>query len=536
MEGTSSASMTLTSTPEDLYLVDDFYFSALYDAEEIFPISDEKYAEELQLQETLYSSAISSTRVNNQVIQVDVDVDGDTPSRTFKRKQKEIGESSQVRCGICMDGKPGEEMFSNQNCSHAFCNDCIGIYVASKIQENISMVKCPDPKCTGVLESQYCRSIIPEEVFDRWENALCENLVLGSQKFYCPFKDCSAMLISDAEEVVTSSECPYCNRLFCAQCKVSWHAGIDCMEFRSLKQYEREREDLMVMELAKDKSWRRCPKCNFYVEKSGGCSHISCRCGNEFCYACGSSWTLHDTEEIFPVSYEKNKEKLKLQEALYYSPMSGTEAKNGVIQVGDTPLGTLKRNQKGTDESSQVYCGICMDGKPGEEMFRNQNCLHSFCNDCIGMYVATKIRENISIIKCPDPICREILDSQYCRSIIPKEVFDRWQNTLCENLVPGSQKFYCPFKDCSAMLIYDAEEVVTSSECPHCNRLFCAQCKAPWHAGIDCREFQSMQQHERAREDLMLMELAKNKRWKRCPECNFFVEKTGGCSEITCSF
>ena len=277
-QGTSTASMTLPSTPEDHHLlVDDFYFSALYDAEEIFPISDEKYAEELQLQEALYSSIISSTtKVKNEVIQVNVDVDGDTPLRTLKKKHKEIGESSQVYCGICMDAKSGEEIFRNRNCSHSFCSDCIGKYVTAKIQENISTVKCPDTKCKEVVEPQYCRSIIPKEVFDRWENAIFENSVLRSQKFYCPFKDCSAMYIRDAGEVVTVSECPYCNRLFCAQCKVPWHSEIGCNEFQNLKKYEREREDLMVMELAKNKSWKRCPKCDFYVERIDGCAHISC--------------------------------------------------------------------------------------------------------------------------------------------------------------------------------------------------------------------------------------------------------------------
>nr|KYP31240.1 putative E3 ubiquitin-protein ligase ARI10 [Cajanus cajan] len=288
--------MTLPSTSEDHLLVDDFYFSALYDAEEIFPISDEKYAEEIQLQEALYSSVLPSTRVEKEVILIDLEVDSDTDTdtdtllRSFKGKLKETGESSLVYCGICMDAKTREEMFRNQNCSHSFCDDCIGKYVAAKIQENISTVQCPDPKCKGVVEPQYCRSIIPKEVIDRWENALCENFFLGSEKFYCPFKDCSAMLISDAEEIVTVSECPHCNRLFCARCKVSWHSGIECGEFQNLKQYESGREDLMVMELAKNKSWRRCSKCKFYVEKADGCSHITCRCGNHFCYACGSSW------------------------------------------------------------------------------------------------------------------------------------------------------------------------------------------------------------------------------------------------------
>jgi len=286
MEGTSSSSTNFPSTAEDPHsVVDDFYFSALHDAEEMFPISDEKYAEELQLQEALYSSTTLSARVEKQVVIVDVDLDDDDddddlPLRTLKGKQKEIGEcssSSHGYCGICMDAKPGEEMFRNQNCSHIFCEDCIGRHVAAKIQENISMVKCPEPKCKAVIEPEFCRSIIPEEVFDRWENALCENVVLESQKFYCPFKDCSAMMICDEEEVVTISECPHCNRLFCAQCKVSWHAGLDCREFNALNDDERGREDLQVLDLAKNKSWRRCPKCRFYVEKNEGCSHISCR-------------------------------------------------------------------------------------------------------------------------------------------------------------------------------------------------------------------------------------------------------------------
>ncbi|CAJ1950663.1 unnamed protein product [Sphenostylis stenocarpa] len=284
MEGTSSASSSSTfpSTAEDHVLVDDLYFSALHDAEEIFPISDDKYAEELQLQEVLYSSTLSSARVENEVVQVDIDDDDDDdiPLRILKGKNKVTSESSHAYCGICMDAKPGEEMFRNQNCFHFFCDDCVGRYVAAKIQENITMVKCPEPKCKGVLEPQNCRSIIPKEVFDRWENALCENVVLGTQKFYCPFKDCSTMLIDDGDEIITVSECPHCSRLFCAQCKVSWHSGLDCSEFQSLKKDERGKEDLQVVELAKNKSWRRCPKCNFYVEKIDGCTHISCRANN----------------------------------------------------------------------------------------------------------------------------------------------------------------------------------------------------------------------------------------------------------------
>ncbi|KAL9304231.1 hypothetical protein ACSQ67_021494 [Phaseolus vulgaris] len=201
----------------------------------------------------------------------------DAPLRILKGKQIKTEESSNVYCAICMDEQPDEKMFKNQHCSHIFCNDCIRRHVAAKIEENRSVVECPHPSCKQVLEPHQCRSIIPEELFDKWGNVLCQNLVPESEKFYCPFKDCSAMMICDCNEVVSSCECPHCNRIFCAQCKVSWHAEIGCEEFQKLEEAKVEKGDSLVMELAKSKSWRRCPKCSFYVERIEGCCRIVCR-------------------------------------------------------------------------------------------------------------------------------------------------------------------------------------------------------------------------------------------------------------------
>ncbi|CAL5195182.1 unnamed protein product [Lathyrus oleraceus] len=66
---------------------------------------------------------------------------------------------------------------------------------------------------------------------------------------------------------------------------------------------------------------------------------------------------------------------------------------------------------------------------------------------------------------------------------------------LEENLMQyhWRKDYYCPFKDCSALLVNDGKQDVTSAECPECHRLFCAQCKVPWHGGIDCDDFQHQQ-------------------------------------------
>ena len=151
MEGTSPSSTA-----------DDFYFSALHDHdEEIFRISEETYAEELQIKEALlFSTLVENTTIDvkEEIQEVDVKVD-------LKQKQKEafVGESSssfsqlkQSYCAICMEAKPVEEMFKNRKCSHSFCEDCVGRYLAEKIRESISMVKCPDPRCNDILEPHDC--------------------------------------------------------------------------------------------------------------------------------------------------------------------------------------------------------------------------------------------------------------------------------------------------------------------------------------------------------------------------------------------
>ncbi|GAB2291591.1 hypothetical protein Dimus_025847 [Dionaea muscipula] len=191
-------------------------------------------------------------------------------------------------CDICSDDKYHEESFSIMGCDHSYCSDCVRNYVASKLENGVSQITCPVPNCNGLLDPEYCRDILPLDVYVRWGKSLCESVISASQKFYCPFKDCSAMMINDGAETVTKSECLNCHRLFCAQCKVAWHDGVDCGEYQKLNEDERGREDIMLRKLANNNKWRRCPICKIYVERTKGCNYIVCRCRVSFCYNCGA--------------------------------------------------------------------------------------------------------------------------------------------------------------------------------------------------------------------------------------------------------
>ena len=48
---------------------------------------------------------------------------------------------------------------------------------------------------------------------------------------------------------------------------------------------------------------KKCPKCHQLMEKSGGCQHMVCRCGFDFCWECLSSWNDHGPYLVCPKTH-----------------------------------------------------------------------------------------------------------------------------------------------------------------------------------------------------------------------------------------
>lgn len=54
--------------------------------------------------------------------------------------------------------------------------------------------------------------------------------------------------------------------------------------------------DVSLRRMAKRRHWRRCSKCRIVVEKTEGCSHMTCRCGHQFCHLYVASPSRDGTE------------------------------------------------------------------------------------------------------------------------------------------------------------------------------------------------------------------------------------------------
>ncbi|KAG7578858.1 IBR domain, partial [Arabidopsis thaliana x Arabidopsis arenosa] len=147
----------------------------------------------------------------------------------------------------------------SEDCSNFYCNDCVSKYIAAKLQDNILSIECLVSGCesSGRLEPDKCRQILPREVFDQWDDALSEAVLMRSKRLYCRYKDCFALLFIDKSEVkMKDSECPHCHRMVCVECGTKWHPEITCEEFQKLAGNERGRDNILLATMAKKKNWK----------------------------------------------------------------------------------------------------------------------------------------------------------------------------------------------------------------------------------------------------------------------------------------
>lgn len=176
--------------------------------------------------------------------------------------------SQTISCEICTEEKPPSNML---DCRHSFCAACVSKHVEYKLRDNVIAISCPAPSCASAIRPHALRPHLAAEVVERWEEAVAESAIQASQRVRCPHPGCEEVMVNEGGDEVAECECPWCHRLFCARCGVTWHQGLECGEFR------RKGEKEKLRRLAMENKWKKCPSCKVFVDKTEGCIHITCR-------------------------------------------------------------------------------------------------------------------------------------------------------------------------------------------------------------------------------------------------------------------
>lgn len=212
----------------------------------------------------------------------------------------------------------------------------------------------------------------------------------------------------------------------------------------------------------------------------------------------------------------------------------------------DTQLNKTVEHIHQGERSKQENCSICLEDINVSQMHEILTCRHRFCFPCMSQHVEVKLTHGC-VPSCPHEGCNIKLTVDGCKQFLSSKWVEVWTKRLEEAAIPESDKVYCPYPNCSALMtlsgIDRSRQACSSShpfptaigctECKQCHKLFCIECRVPWHIGMSCQEYQrrAPQLHS---VDAKFHLLAKNSRWKRCTKCKHMIELAEGCNHMTC--
>ncbi|CAG7910578.1 unnamed protein product [Brassica rapa] len=182
-------------------------------------------------------------------------------------------------------------------------------------------------------------------------------------------------------------------------------------------------------------------------------------------------------------------------------------------------------------------CLICFNDIDPERMFSIGKCSHRFCFQCVKQHVEVKLLHGM-IPNCPHDKCNSEMVIDACGKLLTPKLGEMWKQRIKENAIPVTERVYCPYLRCSALMsktkISESAKSLQSAypasgvrRCVECRGLFCVDCKVPWHGKLSCAEYKKLHPNPPA-DELKLKSPANNKMWRQCGKCQHMIELSQG--------
>ncbi|KAF7823443.1 putative aminoacyltransferase, E1 ubiquitin-activating enzyme [Senna tora] len=162
---------------------------------------------------------------------------------------------------------------------------------------------------------------------------------------------------------------------------------------------------------------------------------------------------------------------------------------------------------KGTTSFKET-CAICFEDTDVDKMFSVDHCLHRYCFSCMKQHVEVKLLNGM-MAKCPHEGCNSEVTVDRCRKFLAPELVEVISQRMEESAIPVSEKVYCPFPKCSALMSKRKGLGV------------------PWHYNMTCYQYSISNPRVHAQDD-MVKSLANKKLWRQCVKCNHIIELAEG--------
>lgn len=228
-------------------------------------------------------------------------------------------ESEMSTCFACMQSLPAAS-FPSFHGHVSLCRPCYRQHVAARMDMGLA-ITCP--VCQEDLDDMSdLFKWYPVELWNVNRYQLQRYLQHAPDIFWCTMPGCHHAIVQlpSAEHQECSQEhrsawrslkacwkkeegrfcfgrhfpCEACGAEHCRLCGRAWqhedytHDNLSCDEFAAGLQ-------ILTRVPAMPAHMHNCPRCSTLIQKDGGCNHMTCRCGHQFCWICGQNWSLWHT-------------------------------------------------------------------------------------------------------------------------------------------------------------------------------------------------------------------------------------------------
>ncbi|CAF4221288.1 unnamed protein product [Rotaria sp. Silwood2] len=219
-----------------------------------------------------------------------------------------------LECSICCDTLTSYDACQLLPCHHTLCQSCLKSYICTSISSatysssgGTSPITCFQQNCSTQLNSSLLQAFISYEIYQSYNQSLIDRHLFSSGNYRkCPSRVCLNLLIID-DKTKSSLMCS-CGQRVCSECLEEYHFPATCQQYKSYVARLRESgDDLLSISKIGDNSncyiaeGKNCPNCGEFVEKNGGCPHMTCKCGNEYCWMCLKRWSTHNYSACFNI-------------------------------------------------------------------------------------------------------------------------------------------------------------------------------------------------------------------------------------------
>ncbi|KIM84516.1 hypothetical protein PILCRDRAFT_818082 [Piloderma croceum F 1598] len=188
------------------------------------------------------------------------------------------------KCPVCQDEISSPLQLA---CGHSYCTVCLRHFLTTASDVKIFPLSCmgDNNNCHVPIAISTVRKLLSSQQFKRLlDTAFNTHVERFPREFrHCPTPGCSQVYRCSTSSI-SVLHCPSCLLDVCSSCHKEAHEQMTCKEWALyLDPAEQER---LNDQLAKKSGFRKCPECKVWIEKNGGCNHVSCKCGAQICWGC----------------------------------------------------------------------------------------------------------------------------------------------------------------------------------------------------------------------------------------------------------